>query len=408
MAKIGVAATKYIIKAKLTTLNGIVERPDVVGAIFGQTEGLLGEDLELRELQKNGRIGRIEVNVTSKEGKSEGTIDIPTSLSKEDTALIAAALETIDRIGPCDAKIEILALDDVRSSKRDFVVDRAKSLLEKMGESVPESQELSGKVKDTMRTAEITAIGPDKIPAGPDTENSAEIVLVEGRADVLNLLRAGVKNVVAIGGTNIPASLKEVCKGKELTAFLDGDRGGDLILKELSQLVTVKYEARAPAGKEVEELTQKEILQALRNKREPGKPAPKPSSTMSQKPRQHRPKPRESSSRPRQSLGPELKNLGKIASSIVGTSQACLLKQSNKTFREIGKVPRRELSGVLKNLQTGKVQALILDGEISSDLANDAGKKGINVLVGTRKARDLRRPGMKIFTVRDLRGGSKK
>lgn len=402
MAKIGVAATKYIVKAKLTA-TGVVEKPDVVGAIFGQTEGLLGEDLELRELQKNGRIGRIEVTVTSKDGKSEGTIEIPTSLSKEDTALIAAALETIDRIGPCDAKIEINALDDVRSSKRDYVVDRAKALLEKMGETVPESQELSGKVKETMRTAGITTLGPDKIPAGPTVETARELVLVEGRADVITLLKAGITNVVAVGGTNIPASLKDVCKGKEITVLLDGDRGGDLILKELVQMVGVKYEARAPAGKEIEELTQKEILQALRNKHEPGRTASRPLA----KPR-HYNKPKPVASKPQKPISPEYKGLGKIAGNILGTGQACLLKQTNNNFREIGKVPRREISDVIKNLQNGKVQVIIIDGEISQNLINDASKKGINVLVGSRKPRVAIKPGMRIFTVRDLTGGQKK
>ena len=186
MRKIGIAATKYVIRAKLTA-TGVVEKPDVIGAIFGQTEGLLGEELELRELQKSGRIGRIEVEVTSAEGKSEGTIEIPTSLSKEDTALIAAALETIERIGPCDAKVEVLSVDDVRSTKRDYVIERAKSILGDMTKETPESQEMSEMVKEKVRVAEISEYGIDKLAAGPEIESVEEIILVEARADVVNL-----------------------------------------------------------------------------------------------------------------------------------------------------------------------------------------------------------------------------
>ena len=62
-----VSTTKYIINAQFE-VDGVVEKPDVVGAIFGQTEGLLGEDLDLRELQKTGRIGRIDISVKSRNG----------------------------------------------------------------------------------------------------------------------------------------------------------------------------------------------------------------------------------------------------------------------------------------------------------------------------------------------------
>ena len=55
MGKISQVSSKYIIHANID-IEGVVDRPDVIGAIFGQTEGLLGADLELRELQKSGRI----------------------------------------------------------------------------------------------------------------------------------------------------------------------------------------------------------------------------------------------------------------------------------------------------------------------------------------------------------------
>ena len=69
MGKISPVSSKYIVNASIE-IEGIVDRPDVVGAIFGQTEGLLGADLELRELQRSGRIGRIEVNMETKTDSS--------------------------------------------------------------------------------------------------------------------------------------------------------------------------------------------------------------------------------------------------------------------------------------------------------------------------------------------------
>jgi len=39
---------KYMIHATIKA-EGTIQRKDVVGAIFGQTEGLLGEELQLRE-----------------------------------------------------------------------------------------------------------------------------------------------------------------------------------------------------------------------------------------------------------------------------------------------------------------------------------------------------------------------
>src|SRR3989344_1160304 len=98
MAKISPVSIKYMIYAAFRS-EGPLEKPDVIGAIFGQTEGLLGADMELRELQKDGKIGRIEVDLETVDSKSIGEIQVPTALDKSETTLIAAALETIDRIG---------------------------------------------------------------------------------------------------------------------------------------------------------------------------------------------------------------------------------------------------------------------------------------------------------------------
>jgi DNA primase len=261
-----VDTTKYVIYADITA-EGIVERPDVVGAIFGQTEGLLGSDLDLRDLQKTGRLGRIDVQITSSAGKSGGTISIPSSFDKVETAILAAALETIDRVGPCIAHIGVNRIEDVRASKRKYVIDRAKRILVEMfDENILETEEITEEIKQSVRVEEITHIGKDSLPAGPNVLDSDAILVVEGRADVLNLLKYGIKNAVAVGGTNVPPTIAELCAKKVVTAFTDGDRGGELIVKELLQVADIDYVARAPEGKSVEGLTQKEIVRALRQK----------------------------------------------------------------------------------------------------------------------------------------------
>ncbi|MDK2833750.1 MAG: primase [Methanolobus sp.] len=259
--------TKYIIHSKISA-EGIIERPDIVGAIFGQTEGLLGSDLDLRDLQKTGRIGRIEVVVSAKNGKTKGTILIPSSLDKVETSILAASLETIDRVGPCSAKIEITQMEDVRATKRQQIIERAKFILTGMfDENLPESQEIADQVRQSVRVEEMQYFGKNKIPCGPAVFDSDAIIVVEGRADVLNLLRYGIKNTICVGGTNVPPEVAELTKKKDtVTVFTDGDRGGELIVKELVQVANVDYIARAPDGKSVEDLVQKEVVRALRQK----------------------------------------------------------------------------------------------------------------------------------------------
>src|SRR5436309_379298 len=155
------STTKYLIQARLEA-EGIVEKPDVVGAVFGQTEGVLGEELDLRDLQKSGRIGRIEVDVQSKKGRSEGTILIPSSLDQVETSILAAALETIDRVGPCKATIKVDKVEDTRVTKRNKIIERARSLLSSMVEEsktsgsdlldeVPAEQDPRGPVRRDVR-----------------------------------------------------------------------------------------------------------------------------------------------------------------------------------------------------------------------------------------------------------------
>ncbi len=258
--------TKYMIKAKIAT-DGVVEKPDVVGAIFGQTEGLLGNELDLRDLQKSGKIGRIEVEIDSKKGRTEGFALIPSGLDQVESSILAASLETIDRIGPCKAKVEIENIEDVRIQKRKKVVERAEELYKRMGENGKTvSESIVQTVREEVEKGEIMSYGEEHLPAGPAVKDSDSIIVVEGRSDILNLLRYGIKNTIAVQGTNIPKTVQMLSRERTVTVFLDGDRGGDLILKEMLQVAEVDFVARAPPGTEVEELTYKQIVKALRYK----------------------------------------------------------------------------------------------------------------------------------------------
>ena len=258
--------TKYLIHISLAA-EGVVEKPDVVGAIFGQTEGLLGEDLDLRDLQRTGRVGRIDVQITSKKGETKGEILISSSLDRAETAILAASLETIDRVGPCVAHVIVESIEDIRVSKRKKIVERAKVLLiERFDDGTIDSDELLDDVRECLRMEKIGSIGEEKVPAGPNVLESDAIIVVEGRADVLNLLRYGIKNVVAVEGTNSPKTVVELCEKKTATAFFDGDRGGELILRELLQVVDIDFVAFSPKGKSVEDMTRKEVIKTLRNK----------------------------------------------------------------------------------------------------------------------------------------------
>ena len=214
------SSIKYQVKAKINA-DGIVDKPDVVGAIFGQTEGLLGDNLDLRDLQKSGRIGRVEVEIVSKGGKSEGIIYMSSSLDQVETAIISATLETIDRVGPCKASIKVIGIEDVRVTKREQIAERAKELLGiLMDQAKGSGSNLTQNIRESLQVEEITTYGKERCPAGPNVKNSEAIIIVEGRSDVLNLLRAGIKNAIAVEGTNIPKSVQDLSKERVTTAFV--------------------------------------------------------------------------------------------------------------------------------------------------------------------------------------------
>ncbi|MCA1818728.1 MAG: DNA primase [Halobacteriales archaeon] len=260
------STTKYLIRATVQA-DGVVEKPDIIGAVFGQTEGLLGNELDLRDLQKSARIGRVEVDIETRGGKTNGTILLPSALDKVESAILAAGLETIDRIGPAKAIIRVTSIEDTREARRKSVVDRAKELLSTINESgAQDSSKIADEVRSAVQVAEVTKFRNTKLPAGPNVDSSDSVILVEGRNDVINLLKCGIKNAVAVEGTNVPDEIKELSREKTTTIFIDGDRGGELIAKELLQVCEVDFVARAPPTREVEELPHKLVMKCLKNK----------------------------------------------------------------------------------------------------------------------------------------------
>jgi DNA primase len=409
MAKIAQVAAKYLVHANIE-IDGTVDKPDMIGAIFGQTEGLLGAELELRELQRSGRIGRIEVNHEIKSGKTFGSITIPSSLDKAETAIVAASLEVIERIGPCNARIKVLKIEDVRVSKRTQLVNRAKELLKQLLEtSMPDSAELSQEVAESVRVMEVTEVTKDRLPAGPAVMDSDEIIVVEGRADVVNLLKYGIKNAVAMNGTSVPEGIIELCKGKTVTALVDGDRGGDLIIRELLSVAEIDFVTKAPDGKEVEELQMKEIHKALRSripaeqaKTEIGsaKPLPKPHvSPVERRPSREAPEKEERRPALRVRLSDSEKEAFKsLLSEQVGTRGASIL---DADMNVLGKIPVTELASTLKSLNTG-VHAVVFDGVVDRDVAEAAEKSRVKYLVAmSSKVRPVN-ARVQILTEKDL------
>jgi len=379
-----IGTTKYLIHAKIEA-NGVVERPDVVGAIFGQTEGLLGNELDLRELLKSGRIGRIKVDINSVQGKSSGTITIPSSLDRVETSIIAASLETIDRVGPCEATIKVERIEDVRDLKRKFVVERAKELLGAFEEAAPETQEITERVMESVRVEEISDY--EGLPAGPGVRDSDAIIIVEGRADVLNLLRAGIRNAIGIEGTSVPKAVIDLTKDKTVTAFVDSDRGGDLIMKELLQVAEVDFVARPPPGRSVEELSKKEIIKALRNK------VPVELAAA-----EFRARPAPAAAPAAEPENGELKELENTLNKLRGTLKAQLL---NEKLELIEEVQVRDLKEQLSKTQG--VKAVVFDGVITQELADLAAARGVQYAVGMRSRVESVPKNLRVLTLDELR-----
>ena len=372
---------KYRVKLSFE-VDGVVERHDIIGAIFGQSEGLFGPDLELSELARSGKIGRIDVALKHVRGKTVGTITIPSALDRISTAIIAATVEAVDRVGPYPAAVKLEEITDIRQEKRELIIKRAKEILREWAlTKVPSTAELLREVGEVLVPAKVIKYGPEGLPAGPGVEASNEIIIVEGRADVVNLLKCGITNVIAMEGLKVPDTIVRLCEQKEATAFLDGDHMGDVLLKDLLSTARIKYVARAPRGKEVEELTPKEVLEAL-SKRVPAEEVR------------------------RELFGPELKpeEFSGLAGELEGTLEAVLLDEG---FKEIARVPVQELAQKLKEVDG--VYAVIFDGVITPRILDVAKSKGIRYVVGARLMGGVRPPrGVEVMLLSELREAGEK
>jgi DNA primase len=444
-------AAKYQIRARISA-EGVIDKPDVVGAVFGQTEGLLGDELDLRDLQKSGRIGRIEVEIDSRKGKSEGEILIPSSLDQVETAILASGLETVDRIGPCRAKIEIISVEDIRIAKREKIVERAKMILQKLQEEAKGvGIDLTESVRKAVQVEEITTYGPEHLPAGPNIDQADALIVVEGRSDVLNLLRCGIKNVIAVEGTSVPQTVKDLSRGKTVTVFTDGDRAGELILREMLQTMDIDFVARAPRGSEVEELTQKQLVKCLRNKipinqylemtgfessgstRTPmderaegseGGPSDRRGGERRDERRDDRREDRRDNRReperermppppppnrpapmpvapppPPAALSPELQRYFELLGSIENASRSLILGADDAVVRE---APIKEMIETIQALDV-PAKTLIFDGVVSQRLLDVAQEKGISTVIANRVGAVGKIPeGLRVVTKLDL------
>ena len=370
---------KYHVKLSFD-VDGLVERADIIGAIFGQTEGLLGPEMNLNELQRVSKVGRIEVTTTSTENTTNGNVLLPMSTDVDTCALISAAIESIDKVGPFDCSFKLDAIDDVRASKKEDIVRRAKEIKQKWStKSVSEGDTMLKDVHESI-AGKVTTYGPNKLPCSTGVFDSLWIILVEGRADILNLLRAGFDNALAINGATIDESIKELCKSKKkIVAFLDGDRAGGMILQELKSVVNVDIELRADSGVEVEELTPQRVADILNDTNIEMKKLGTSPSTISE----------------------DDKSLDtiiiKIYPDLNETLESVALDDKDN---QLFKIPISELVNKLST-QTG-VKCLILDGIITQRLLDNAKTSGIGCIVGHRAAKLSNLGDVKIKTFTEL------
>jgi DNA primase len=334
--------------------------------------------LDLRELQKTGRIGRIEIDLHSKNDRTNGSITIPTSLDRVSTALIAASVESINRVGPCSAKVTLERIEDIREARRKVIIDRAKEILHRWNiESMPSVDEVYKEISDTMKVGKVEKYGPEELPAGPGLEGSKDIYVVEGRADIINLMRCGIFNTVALEGAKVPDSIKKISKERNATALLDGDRGGDLIQKELLQVTNVKFIGRAPRGKEIEECNCKEINDAIEGKIsvaeiKEGKTQPQ------QAPQQQQAAPKKAAPPERPKIQvPD--TVSQAAKALVGTLEAVLL---NEKLELIERLPVSQLAEKLQ--QATGIDTIVFDGIITQRIVDIASGKSIKYIVASR------------------------
>jgi DNA primase len=427
---------KYLVKLRFE-VEGVVEKADLIGAIFGQTEGLFGPEMNLQELQKTWKVGRIEINLQSNNGKTTGEVLIPMSTDVSTAALIAAAVENVDKVGPCTAHFTLVGIADVRADRRKVIVDRAKSIMKEWAsKTASEGEESLKDIVDSAKRGRVISYGKEGLPAGPGVDAADFLYVVEGRADIINLMRAGIENTIAVEGTSIPDTVKEIAKRKPIHAFLDGDRGGDLILKELTQVARVDRVYRAPRGREVEELTPIEILEILEGRpreestvelaaeevperrerafdRERGgrydrrerRGRPSREDRYRNRDEDLRPPRREEPALPKETLPPPPPLPEPVAEkvktefpSINGTLEAVVY---DSDLKELSRVLVKDLVSKISDLQGAKT--LVLDGIVTQRLLDAGQKVGIGTLIAHRAGEIQNKPGeISVYTFKDL------
>ncbi|RLG52249.1 MAG: DNA primase [Thermoproteota archaeon] len=380
---------KYILHFELN-VKGLVEDSDVIGAIFGQLEGLLGEPFELRELQRIGKIGRIKAELRQRNGATEGHIIVTSNMSRPETALLAAAFESVDQVGPYPARIRLQRIVDAREERRKQIVRRAIEILRNWTASLTaDTADILEKIQEEGHLAELSYYGPERLPCGPAIESSDDIIVVEGRADVIQMLKYGWRNVIAIGGatTTIPKSLIELSKRKNVTVFVDGDRGGELVLKNVLSQMDVDYVAIAPPGRSVEELSAKEIRQALRN----AVPADEYRQTAHLRASQV------------QAVSSDIsRKLSELFPQVEGKLEALLL---DKNFNVVRRCKVDALYKELTSIEEG-VEYIVYDGFITQRIVDAAASKGIKVVAGVKAVDVVKVPTwMRIVTKSALSQG---
>ena len=399
---------KYHVKLKFE-VDGIVEKADIIGAIFGQTEGLLGPEMNLNELQKVSKVGRIEVNVDTKSNTTKGDALLPMSTDISTAALISAAIESIDKVGPFQGKFLLVGIDDIRAIKKKVIVDRAKKIIQEWAtKTISEGEEMLRDVYDASKPGKLTTFGKAQLACGTGVFESPYIILVEGRADVINLLRAGFDNSIAIEGAKIDETITNLTSGKKVIAFLDGDRAADLILKELQGLVKIDKVLRAPTGKEVEECTPLEISEILKDVAETASEQLEAPAQQQQKSiRKPRTNGNNSSASAYQEVshsnthnGEKVNDDPQITSAVKEvypqineTLEALILDNSMQVLL---KVPVSEIIKRLDSLEGARF--LVMDGIITQRLIDAAYSAGIEYVVGHRMAELKKSPEITVRT----------
>jgi len=427
---------KYLIKASFE-VDGRVEKHDIIGAVFGQTEGLLGSEFNLEELQNKDKIGRVHLDLKYQGTKTVGVIQIPSNLDRVETVILAAMLETVDRVGPYSARVTVESIEDLRAEKLKWIVQRARELLQQVKEQEPDIKEIIRQVSQKAEAPpKVIEYGEDKLPAGPDVERSDTLIVVEGRADVINLLRYGYTNVIALGGAKekAPRTILELAKNKKVILFVDGDRGGELILKNMLNQMHVDYVARAPKGMEVEQLTGKEIARALAQmvpaeevakqllKEVVQQPqAPAPSAPQAPQPAQPEVAPQPTEVQPAPPVAEQAQRAEQQAAAPAQQAPAAEVQQPqaplqqaeqqavttmavprkvidgikdlkgtleavayDRSWNEVERVKVKDLFSWMQQVEPGKVYAVVFDGIVTQRLLDVASEKGIALLIGAR------------------------